>query len=818
MNKGPFKMNHSRLIVKIAILFFIISFFETTESKSNQTNRPKIGLVLSGGGARGFAHIGILKTLDSLHIPIDYITGTSMGGILGALYAIGYTGSELEALALQTDWLEILSDKPPRSAQPYFQKVDGSKYVIEFGLDGLKPTLPTGLIVGQKLSLLFSSLTFAYEKTTDFDHLPIPFRCVAIDLYSGNEVILKKGSLAKAMRSTMAIPTVFSAVEYGDSLLMDGGIINNIPVDVVQDMGADIIIAVDVMGPQPEQREIHSFLDVMQQTMGIVGMDRYRNNVNKADILIQPDLTGFTSGDFLNEKIQGIIQQGDLVASKSVPDLIAFKELFQLVRLIDPRRLDGPFTTPKIEELHVTGLTSLTSESFLNLLQIHRGDFLDIDFLKERLQVLEATGQFTGPRYEIVPQSETSIRLHIRVSENRIPEIKKISIQGSQNLPMSFIRRMLGLQAGDILNLDNLNERIMRMYGLGYFQYIRYNLETIQEGQVHLILLLKEWPKRIIRIGGLYNDYHQLVLIAGLRTTNFPLPGVRFDHEFQFAGLTRYQSKVYYPSRAFSLPIYPLIRFSYKDIPTCIFNMSGNKTARYKDRSASFSIGLGFLLANSFNLEVEFQQEHMNIKADIADPERLALMEMKDRLRKLQMHLCLDLLDNMLVPRRGIMLQGLYEGSYKRLRTDIPFTRMSVSADLYSTFFRRHTTRIFGFWGTGSSGLPIYKHHNLGKPEFFIGMPYDRMRANRLTVLRFDYRFEIKKNLFLKLMGNIAFLFECHSLLTSYTANNLYGFGVGVKFALPFGIIEAVASRGSKNFGNEGEMQNVAYITMGTHF
>jgi len=811
-------MNHSRQILGICTLCFVLSFFTNAESKSTRSERPKIGLVLSGGGARGFAHIGILKMLDSLHIPIDCITGTSMGGIMGALYAIGYSGRELEAMALRTDWLETFTDKPSRSVQPYFQKVDGAKYIFELGIEGLKPTLPTGLIVGQKLSLLFSSLTFSFEKTTDFDRFPIPFRCVSIDLYTGDEVILKNGSLAKAMRSTMAIPTIFSPIEYGDSLLIDGGIINNLPVDVVEEMGADIIIAVDVMGPLPEQRDLHDILAVLQQSMGIVGMDRWRENVKKVDILIQPDLTGFSSGDFLNEKIRGIIQCGNKVASKSVEDLIALKELHRLVRLIDPSNLDGTFITPKIEELHITGLTSLPLESFLNQLQIRAGDFLDIAFLKDRLHVLETTGQFTNIRYEVVPLSEESVRLHIRLRETRVARIYKISIEGCQNLPLSFIQRMLGLKKGDILDLDDLNRRIMRMYGLGYFQHIRYNLESIKEGQVYLKLIVKEWPQRLLRIGVRYNDYHQLVIAAGLRTTNFPLPGLRFDHELQFAGLSRFQSKIYYPSRTFSLPVYPLLRFFYKDIPTCVFNRSGDKIARYKDRSVGIGFGLGFLLANSFNMEVEFHQEYMNIKPDIALPEQRLFTDLKDRLRRLQVLIRLDLLDDVLVPRRGLLLQGQYEGSYQRFRSDIPYTRMSVSADIYTTFLRRHTTRILCFWGTGSSGLPIYKQHNLGKPETFVGMPYDQMKGNRMTILRFDYRFEFRKNLFFKLMGNIAFHFEYRSTSYSYTANNLYGLGIGVKFGTPIGTIEAVASRGNKHFGASSEMQNVAYITLGTKF
>ena len=152
-----------------------------------------MGLVLSGGGAKGFAHIGILQMLDSLNIPVDYIAGTSIGGIGGALYSIGYNGDDLESLMTDLDWDEIFTDRPPREQLPYFQKKDVGRYQLEFGLDGVKPVTPSGLIFGQKISLLFSSLTFPYEQVDNFNELPIPFRCVAVDLITGNEVVLKDG-------------------------------------------------------------------------------------------------------------------------------------------------------------------------------------------------------------------------------------------------------------------------------------------------------------------------------------------------------------------------------------------------------------------------------------------------------------------------------------------------------------------------------------------------------------------------------------------------------------------------------------------------
>lgn len=258
-------MTKNRLVIVIVFLSLLFLNIALCDINSNDTveKNPKIGLVLSGGGALGFAHIPILKAIDSLGIPIDYIAGTSMGGIASALYSIGYSGEELEYLVKNVDWNEIFTDEPERDLKPYFIKKDDGFFQFHFGFDENVITPPTGLIRGQKISLFLSKLTYPFEKIKDFDQLPIPFRCVAVDLLTANEVVLKSGSLSKAMRSTMAIPTIFNPVTWGDSLLIDGGLVNNVPVDVVREMGADYVIAVNVGRPLKKRSELKSMFDML---------------------------------------------------------------------------------------------------------------------------------------------------------------------------------------------------------------------------------------------------------------------------------------------------------------------------------------------------------------------------------------------------------------------------------------------------------------------------------------------------------------------------------------------------------------------------
>ena len=783
---------------------------------SSTKDRPKIGLVLSGGGAKGFAHIGTLKMLDSLQIPVDYIVGTSMGGIAGALYSIGYNGYELEKLAYRKDWQEIFTDKPPRAMLPYFQKKDTGKYQLQFGLQGLKPTTPSGLIFGQKISLLFSSLTFPYERISNFDQLPIPFRCIAVDLVTGNQVVLNSGSLAKAMRATMAIPTVFSPVEWGDSLLVDGGLVNNLPVDIARDMGADIVIAVDVGAPLLTRKKLNSVLGVLEQSLNIVALDYWKKNIKKADILISPDIAGFSPADFDENQITKIIQKGNIAAHQSLPDLLALKEKYHLQLGEDLTDIESSKKL-RIYGLQITGYTSLPFQFIYDQLNLKTGDIFDIMLLKKRIAEMKDTGYFESIRYEIIPMSDNYVRLVIRVQEKQKPIIYGISIVGNRTLPFSFIYRLLGLNPGDTLDTDDLSRRIMEMYGLGYFERVQYDIEPEGESRVSLNITVKELPIRRMRLGLRYDDCHKLVAVVSIQATSLIIPGLRLENELQFAGLKQFRAKAYYPSRRLNLPLYPFLRMAYKDIPVNVFDGYGFRIASYKDRSTTIGMGLGLLFTKSFNTEFEYHHEFMNIKPRIAFSDPLMFPTWKDKLRKVQLCMNFDTLDDVLLPRKGFLIKAQYEGSFKKLESDLKYYLVNVSADLYHTFYNRHTTRIYAFWGTGSS-LPIYKFMYLGRPNTFVGMKYDQLKGSKLSILRFDYRYQHKKDIFLKLIVNIAFDLELDLPPVLYKPHDVWGFGVGLKLLSPVGPIELIFSRGDKSLLGERSKRNVTYFTLGYKF
>ncbi|MCD4731730.1 MAG: patatin-like phospholipase family protein, partial [Bacteroidales bacterium] len=230
------------------ILCFLIihTAIYSQEKKTADNQRPKIGLVLSGGGAKGIAHIGILKAMEKERIRPDFIAGTSMGSIIGGLYALGYSADQLDTIIRQIDWGEVLSNNIQLQYIAYEEKEYYNRYLIELPFENGKLKLPSGVIHGQMLGEMLARYAWPAKDYTSFDEFPIPFRCVATDVGTGKPIIFSDGSLAMAMRASMAIPTAFTPVDLDSTLAVDGGVVNNFPVEEVIDMGADIVIGVSV--------------------------------------------------------------------------------------------------------------------------------------------------------------------------------------------------------------------------------------------------------------------------------------------------------------------------------------------------------------------------------------------------------------------------------------------------------------------------------------------------------------------------------------------------------------------------------------------
>lgn len=286
------------------LLIFLLLCLSPLPLLAAEKPQPKIGLVLSGGAARGLAHVGVLKALEEQGIHIDAIAGTSMGAVIGGLYASGYKIDELEKLALSIDWQEALSDSPAREDVPFRRKQDDRDFLVRQKLsfrDDGSLGLPLGVIQGQNLALLLESLLAHSSDVRDFDKLPIPFRAVATDIVSGEKVVFRKGHLPQVIRASMSIPAVFAPVEINGQLLVDGGMVDNIPVDVAREMGVDLVIVVDIGTPLRGRKELNTVFDILNQSITL--MTRSNSEVQLAtlkpdDVLIKPSLASIGATDF----------------------------------------------------------------------------------------------------------------------------------------------------------------------------------------------------------------------------------------------------------------------------------------------------------------------------------------------------------------------------------------------------------------------------------------------------------------------------------------------------------------------------------------
>jgi len=385
--------------------------------KPQSGKRPTIGLVLSGGGAKGLAHVGVLKVLEEIGLPIDYIGGTSMGGIVGGLYAIGYSAARLENLAQSLDWDELLEDRMPRRSISIEEKEEDGKYVTSFPIRQGRIGLPAGLIAGQKMSALLSRLTWPVHHVDDFRDFAIPFLCVATDIVTGKAVVLDKGYLPDALRASMAIPTVFTPIELNNRLLVDGGVVRNLPASDVKEMGADIIIGVDVTAPLYRKDELNSLAKIMEQAASFQYVASIHEQRQYCDILIRPDVLEYTASSF--DAVDSLLLRGERAARQQWQSLKALADSLKQY----PLQTEKFIPATKIDSLHITdleivGLRRASRELVLGKFKLEIPGWINPEELERAIDRIYGTNFFERVTHKFEP-TENGVKLIIRVTERQ---------------------------------------------------------------------------------------------------------------------------------------------------------------------------------------------------------------------------------------------------------------------------------------------------------------------------------------------------------------------------------------------------------------
>jgi len=382
-------------------------------------DRPVVGLVLSGGGAKGMAHVGVLRVLEEMRIPVDLIVGTSAGSAVGALYASGMPIPEIERRFLRLDWLASFQDNPGRSYKPVRRKRDDWRFPVVPGIgvraDGLH--VGGGLVAGQNLGFILNELTRNAALVEDFDRLPIPFRAVATDLETGEQVVIGEGNLAEAIRASMSIPGVYAPVERHGRLLVDGGVANNLPISVARDMGADIIIAVDITDSLMQTDELREAFSVVGQLTTIMtrrNSEQQLALLSGQDVLIRPDLEGYTSADFYDAPI--LFELGASAARKHAVELhpLSVSQADWLQWQVRHRAPEA--TQEPVARIEIEGGRRLASDFLRERIRQKPGERLNRDELEADLKRIYGLGYYEIVSYSTASSPEGTI-LTIRVQE-----------------------------------------------------------------------------------------------------------------------------------------------------------------------------------------------------------------------------------------------------------------------------------------------------------------------------------------------------------------------------------------------------------------
>ena len=400
---------------KTFILIFLLGVNFIFSQENSEKKDLKVGLVLSGGGAKGLAHVAVLKELEAAGVRVDYIGGTSMGAIVGALYASGYNANQLDSIVRAINFSKLLTDNIPRKSKPFQEKEYGEKYALTLPIKDRKVGIPNAISEGQNVLNLLTKLTQHVANINDFSKLPIPFLCIATNLETGKPEVLKSGFLAEAVKASGSFPTLLAPVEIDGKLLTDGGIVNNFPVDEVKAMGVDIIIGVDIQSGLEEKEQLDSAVKILNQIVGFQMYQTLEEKYNKVDLLIKPDMSKYTVVSF--DKINEILEKGEDAAVEKRDEMNAIANA-------QTHSKDEKINIKTIKKFHINdievdGNKNYTRAYILGKLNLKKKDTTSYKSLIQSINNLSATGNFENVQYKI--ESEyLNTTLKFKVKENKI--------------------------------------------------------------------------------------------------------------------------------------------------------------------------------------------------------------------------------------------------------------------------------------------------------------------------------------------------------------------------------------------------------------
>jgi predicted acylesterase/phospholipase RssA len=676
----------------------------------NSSTRPRICLVLSGGGARGMAHIGVLKILEELKVPIDCIAGTSMGAIVGGLYASGMTAEQIDSTMRSVDWQEAFRDAPPRRDLAFRRKQDDRNFLVKLplGLKHGKILLPKGFIQGQKLQETLRQLTLPFSNSTDFDLLPTPFRAVATDLETGNAVVMDKGDLSIAMRASMSAPGVFAPVELNGQLLVDGGLAENLPVNVARAMHADILIVSDVSFPLQPRAALDSALSISNQMLAILvrkDSDRQRASLGPHDVLVEPDLGSTPATDFT--AAGSVIARGEDAARSATAALSAYGVGDAAYGEYLARRSAREPGLPPIRFVRVDPQSKRYEKTILAEMQPLVGKPLDLDEVGKRITELYGLGMFETLDYTLVqqpPGTGSNTGTNAGAGTNN----KSTASTSGSNSTATAGAACTSTGTGGTGTGTGTGSST----GASAGGCTNAGADTEESG-LEIQARRKSWGPNYLRFGlnleddfqgdGHYNAAARFVL------TEINQLGAELLTDVQIGNDPKVVSEFYQPIDATrTWFVAPSARIEVRDLPVYANNL---EVADFRDREAEADLDIGSNLGNWGEIRAGFHRTNGETHYRYGNPD---LVEQQYNIGEYFFKFSYDQLDNIHFPREGQTFTLQWDANRTNLGADIASDKLT--ADWLMARSRGRNTILL--WTSAGSTLDgNYKPTDL--PEFY---------------------------------------------------------------------------------------------------
>ncbi len=767
---------------------------------------PRLGLVLSGGGSRGLAQIGVLRALEEAGIRPDFIVGTSVGSIVGGLYASGYNARRLEQAVRRIDWKTVLrlSDEADRTHIAVDQKPLSDRSILTLRFDGLQPVLPQSVSNGQRLTNLLNELALqGIYHEENFDSLAIPFRAVATDLYTGKRVVLAGGSLAESMRASSTLPVMYAAVARDSMLLVDGGLLANIPADVAVAAGCDIIVAVNTTSPLRRKGELNSALETIDQIFNVIMVPQAAPQLALSDIVITPDLSNMIGTDF--DAIDTLIALGyaaghdaaiqlrrrllDASISRMArPSVVAPS---YEVRCELPAVADDPwFGRPHdLDEVYRKAILLAEDERYTKIDVIIADGSAEI--VADQAPLLKAVkvmgssllsdAELAGIESRwagqpIYAKLERDIREYIledyrnrgysladidsvRIDRDGIVRvwvdegvISRISVSGNSRTNRVVILREIPLREGEIFRMSRMKQGMENLLALNLFHHVSYDIRT-ESGQTQLIVRVVERPSQELQTGLLVDNERNAQIGLLLRDANFLGTGTEIAGSFFSGQSNREYVLRYSTNRMFYTPFSARLEgyFGFRDYNNFedVPNLPADRFEReityvYRNVAYGAAASFGLYVQRFGNLLGTIRYEQQRIRTDQIRRLDAEPINEDHRLVDLSLSTTIDTQDRFPYPTQGLLFEAEYSSAQTALGSEVAFTRLSVGYDLYIPLIEEtvvlHPRFMFGY---GDKTMPRSEEFRLGGLPSFIGMRENEFNGRQIALGGAEIRYTL---------------------------------------------------------------------------